>query len=235
MNQERNLQLANGKEVTATIGDSLYKMIDEAEEFGQIKICLYAMGDMNAVDRLVAAARDRRIKVKLILDGCADWTQDIRRGIYSKIIAAREECKAKGLSFDFQLAETKKKHMIHRHRTRRLDDGKYIYGTNHEKFGVFYRKGEHVPFDSFCGSANASYASSGVFAENRCYFFDRPGIARQFQEEFARLWNEWADCVDGDCESEMYVEADPIPGEVKVIFNSELNSPFIMWGIPKSR
>ncbi len=103
----------------------------------------------------------------------------------------------------------------------KLKSGNTIYGTMHEKFGVFYSPRSKVPYNSFAGSSNISKGSDQRFAENRIFFYDNPSVARQFQEEFARLWNEYGSCAVSRCQSEMYVPAYPISGDVRVIFNGE--------------
>jgi len=61
------------------------KMIEDTENSGTIKICMYAMGDMATVDVLIKTAMERKIKVKLLLDACADWTKDIRTEILKRV------------------------------------------------------------------------------------------------------------------------------------------------------
>ncbi|MEK7485397.1 MAG: phospholipase D-like domain-containing protein, partial [Planctomycetota bacterium] len=124
-------------------------------------------------------------------------------------------------NFDFQIKFIETSTMTARGRAKQLEDGTTIYGTMHEKFGVFYRKDSPIPFDCFAGSANASTGADQLYAESRMYFYNRPAVARQFQEEFARLWNEFGTAIEGNCVSEKLILVDPVPGDVQVIFNSE--------------
>lgn len=220
-NKNRTITMSDGTKVRATLANGLTKMIGETEARGQIKICMYAMGDMPTVDALIRAARDRHIKVKLILDACAEWTAEIREQIVERVKNARAECKKKKQEFDFQIKFITRPRMEDRGRTRELKDGTIIYGTMHEKFGVFYSPGANIPYNCFAGSSNVSMGSDQIFAENRIFFYDRPAVARQFQEEFARLWNEYGSCMGGRCQSEMFVAAYPMSGDVRVIFNGE--------------
>ncbi|HAE40741.1 MAG TPA: hypothetical protein DCG57_19225 [Candidatus Riflebacteria bacterium] len=106
-------------------------------------------------------------------------------------------------------------------REHTLEDGKVIFGTMHEKFGIFYRPGNPVPHSSFNGSANISTTSDKIYAENRVFFNDQPAVARQFAEEFARLWNEYSEIVYGRWLPEKYIETSHVPGYVRIVFNSE--------------
>lgn len=220
-NQGRTLTMPDGKVVKATLSNALIQMIERTESGGTIKICMYAMGDMNTIDVLIHAARNRGITVKLLLDACAAWTNELRDNAVKRVVAARKEAKAKKQPFDFQIQFITKQSMEDRGRTRTLDDGKVIFGTMHEKFGVFYSPRSRIPYESFAGSSNVSKGSDQIFAENRIFFWDDPGVARQFQEEFARLWNEYGTPVEGHCKAEQFVPAYPVPGSVRVVFNGE--------------
>ncbi|MFH1724009.1 MAG: phospholipase D-like domain-containing protein [Elusimicrobiota bacterium] len=220
-NNERALTLPDGREVKATLANALQDMIERTEDGGAIKLCMYAMGTMDTMDALIRAAADRDVAVKLILDAGAEWSADSRKALIERVAVARRKAKRDGLPFDFQIKLITKTAMEDRGRVRELANGKIIHGTMHEKFGVFYGPESKVPYESFAGSANVSEGSDQVYAENRIFFRDRPAVARQFQEEFARLWNEYGTCAQERCASEMYVPADPVSGGVRVIFNGE--------------
>lgn len=223
-NKSRTIVLPSGEEVKATLSNGLRDMIMRTEDYGKIKICMYAMGDLSVVDDLIEAAGERGIQVKLLLDACADWTEELRQEILEKIEDAEKSYAEKDKRFDFQLKYITKKNMEDRGRTRVIEEegeDKTIYGTMHEKFGVFYTRSSKIPYDCFAGSSNVSYGSDQIFAENRIFFHDRPAVARQFQKEFARLWNEYGEAVSENCTSEMYVPAYPVPGDVRVVFNGE--------------
>lgn len=220
-NKNRVLTMADGTQVPGTLSTSLVQMLEQAEPGGQMKICMYSMGDPRILSAMIQATQEKNITVKLILDACSPHTAEGAKNIVKKVQEARELAKKDGKNFDFQIKWIETATMTARGRTKTLNDGTVIYGTMHEKFGVFYRKGSAIPFDCFAGSANASKGADQIYAESRLYFRDRPAVARQFQEEFARLWNEFGTPVEGFCVSEKLIPVDPSPGDVQVIFNSE--------------
>ncbi|MBI3038804.1 hypothetical protein HYY75_07125 [bacterium] len=84
-----------------------------------------------------------------------------------------------------------------------------------------FDSGNPVPRHGFCGSANISYTSDQTYAENRVFFYDRPDVLRQLQEEFARLWNEYAVSIFGPCMSEKFIPVNPPKNDVQIFFNGE--------------
>lgn len=223
-NRDRSITYPDGTKVAPTMANSLKDMILRAEPGGQIKICMYAFGDIPTVELLCDSARDKGISVRLLLDAVAEWTVDLRKGLLEKVAEERKAAEKDKKPFDFQVRLITPERMVGRKRTKVMENGDRIYGTMHEKFGIFYPANSQVPFDSFAGSSNISAGADNVFAENRMYFRGRPAVARQFQEEFARLWNEYGTCPpddDAPCDSENYVEAKPVPGEVAITFNAE--------------
>ncbi|PLX17004.1 MAG: hypothetical protein C0601_08485 [Candidatus Muiribacterium halophilum] len=221
INKERNITLPNNKKVDATLENGVLKMIMETKDGGKIKICMYALSTGDILDELIKCAGERNIEVKLILDACASWTVSQRKDLIEKVSEASEKYKKEGKSFDFQIKEIHTQSMVDRGRCLTLRSGDKIYGTMHEKFGVFYTPQSKIPYECFAGSSNISYGSDQLYAENRIFFYDSPNVARQFQEEFARLWNEYGSEAFGRCKSEKYVPAYPVAGDVRVVFNSE--------------
>jgi len=219
-NNSRKIVFSDGKTVAATLQNAVLDMIKRTDRGDTIKICTYSMSDFNTLDALIEAARDRGVKIKLLLDAAADWTAAARDKIVTKVREAKKEAEAAGIPFDFQIKIVTKETMAIRGRLKKLPNGKTVYGTMHEKFGIFYRAGDPVPKDGFCGSANLSFTSDQIYGENRVVFIGRPALARQFQEEFARLWNEFGVGILGPCHSEIYLPASPVRGEVQVFFNS---------------
>lgn len=219
-NRNRVIVTPDGKQLSPTLNNAVRDLVERVQPGGEIKIAMYAFSDKGMQDMLIKAAFERRIRVKLILDGVADWTKDIRRDICARV--AEERKKAPGfLSRKFQIKVIYPGAFVARGRVRRLKTGEDIFGTMHEKFGVFYQPGMRVPFDSFGGSSNISYGSDQNFAENRFVFRNDPVVARQYAEEFARLWNEYGTDALGNAESEPYIPADPVAGSVGLIFNGE--------------
>jgi len=89
-NKNRAITMKDGTQVKATLSNGLMKMIEDTENSGTIKICMYAMGDMATVDVLIKNGYGKEIKVKLLLDACADWTKDIRTEILKRVKKAKE-------------------------------------------------------------------------------------------------------------------------------------------------
>jgi len=220
LNRNRAVVTKDGRQLPPTLNNAVLAMIDSTESRGQINIAMYALSDKGVQDVLIKAAFERDIKVKVLLDGVADWTRDIRNDFVRRAKIARAAApKILGKNFQVKIIEPRAFRV--RGRTRRLKTGEEIFGTMHEKFGVFYQPGQKIPFDCFGGSSNISNGSDQVFAENRFVFKNDPTIARQYAEEFARLWNEYGTDAIGNAESEPYVPADPVVGGVKCIFNGE--------------
>lgn len=195
-------------------------MIARTEDGGKIKIAMYAFSDERVQDALIEAAFNRNIRVKVILDGVADWTYSMRNSFAEKVKSAINAAPKNRVSH-FQLKDIPKASFRSRDRTKFLKSGEEIFGTMHEKFGVFYTPGSKIPFHAFAGSSNLSPGSDRSFSENRFVFQNEPAVARQFAEEFARLWNEYGVDMIGNAESEPYIPADPAVGGIRVIFNGE--------------
>lgn len=221
LNQDRTLTLKDGTVVKATLSYSLVNMLERVEDGGQIKISMYSLSDMRVLNTLIDNAKERNITVKLILDACTPHSAEQRKTILKKVREARKIAEEEEKPFNFQIKIVPTRAMEDRGRIRVLNEEKTIYGTMHEKFGILYQKNSKIPFDCFAGSANASTGADQIYAESRMYFYNRPAVARQFQEEFARLWNEYSIAVEGECPSEVYIPAQPMVGDVEVIFNSE--------------
>lgn len=219
MNTNRVISLPDGTSATPTLNNAVIDLIQRTKNGGTIKIAMYAFSDADFQQILIDAAFTRNIKVKVILDGVADWTKEPRTAFIDRVKEAL--AKEKKWNKNFQVKEIEKETFKARGRTRTLDDGKEIFGTMHEKFGVFYQPKMKIPFDAFAGSSNLSFGSDQLFSENRFIFRNDPAVSRQFAEEFARLWNEYGKDAIGNAESEPYIPADPITGGVRVIFNGE--------------
>ena len=221
INKNRAIVTQDGRQLAPTLNNAALELIDSTKPGGVIKIAMYAFSDKSVQESLIKAAFDRNVKVKVILDGVAAWTVDIRRDFIRRVKAARRAAPAR-FGKNFQIKVIQKRAFRVRGRTKRLrGTGEEIYGTMHEKFGVFYQPGMKIPFDCFGGSSNISLGSDQKFAENRFVFKDNPTVARQYAEEFARLWNEYGTDFVGNAESEIYIPAEPVVGGVKCIFNGE--------------
>ncbi len=205
----------------ATLANALVHKFYQLEPDSIVKIAMYSMSDYQTLDVMIEVCREKNIQFKLLLDGAAVWSAASRDKIVEKVKKARDEAWASKKKFNFQIVITTAEAMKRNGREQLPDDGKLIWGTMHEKFGIFYRAGNPVPYSCFCGSANISVTSDKIYAENRVFFHDQPAVARQFQEEFARLWNEYSTVILGPGTPEKYVEAKPVEGYAAVLFNAE--------------
>jgi len=221
VNNSRVLRFSDGETRPATLASALLYRIDRLEPGSTVKIAMYSMSDYNSLDFMIKAAIEKQIKFQLLLDGVSSWSAGSRERIAKAIRQGAEKAAAEGKDYDFKLAASTQAAMKRNGREAVLQDGTLIYGTMHEKFGVFYRPGNPIPHSSFNGSANISPTSDQIYAENRVFFDQQPAVARQFAEEFARLWNEYSEMIVGDWVPEKYIETQHVPGYVKIVFNSE--------------
>ncbi len=221
INNSRVLHFSDKSTRPATLANALVHFIDGLEAGSSAKICMYSMSDYNTLDEMIKAAATKGIKFQLLLDGVSTWAQASRDRIVKKVQEAAEKAKAENRPFDFKIAAVTTAAMKRNGRESKLEDGTLIYGTMHEKFGVFYAPGNPVPHSCFNGSANISPTSDQIYAENRVFFNDQPAVARQLAEEFARLWNEYSEMLLGEWIPEKYIETSHVPGYVKLVFNSE--------------
>ena len=220
-NNQRKFIFSDKTEKKATLSNSIKYCFDKLEPGSTAKVAMYSMSDFTCLEAMTNACADKNIKVLLLLDGVTSWAKDSRDKIAKIVSEAGEKARAAGKTFDFTLAAVSDKAMKRNGRESKLEDGTIIYGTMHEKFGVFYAPGNPVPHSCFNGSANMSTTSDQIYGEDRVFFDKQPAVARQFAEEFARLWNEYSDVVYGEWIPEKYINADPVPGYTKVVFNSE--------------
>jgi phosphatidylserine/phosphatidylglycerophosphate/cardiolipin synthase-like enzyme len=220
-NYLRTLEFSDGSNRRATLANALLQRLYRLEEGSTVKIAMYSMSDYKTLDAMIDVCKDKQIAFKLLLDGAASWSSSSRDRILKRLQQARKQAWVENKPFDFQLAITTSEAMRRNSREAVLDDGKIIWGTMHEKFGIFYNPGNPVPMHSFCGSSNISVTSDKIYAENRVFFDDQPAVARQFQEEFARLWNEYSVVILGPGTPEKYIEVDAVPGYAKIVFNAE--------------
>lgn len=221
VNNSRKLIFSDKSERKATLSNSIIHKFDSLEPGSTAKVAMYSMSDFKCLDAMVNAAIDKGVHIKLLLDGVPDWTKESREQIAGVIKKGAERAEKEGKPYDFVLAATTQEAMKRVGREQTLDDGKKIYGTMHEKFGIFYKPGQVVPTSCFNGSANMSTTSDQIYGENRVFFEDQPVVARQFAEEFARLWNEYSSPVFGKWIPERFIETSYVPGYVKLVFNSE--------------
>lgn len=220
-NNSRTLEFSDGSIRPATLANALLHRIDRLEAGSTVKMAMYSMSDYRSLDAMIDAAANKNIKFKLLLDGSAPWSASNRNRIIEKVKKARSQALENDMAFDFQIALVTAEAMKRNKRTSELKDGTLIWGTMHEKFGIFYKPGNPVPHSAFNGSANISPNSSEDYAENRVFFDDQPVVARQLQEQFARLWNEYSTGVVGPCIPERHIVADHVPGYTRLIFNAE--------------
>lgn len=221
VNSGRALLFSDGSKKPATLANALMHRIDRLEPGSTVKVAMYSMSDYQTLDFWLQTAVEKQLSCKLLLCGVSEWSASSRERIAKAIEKVARTAEEEGKKLDFQLAAVPASAMKRNGRESMLEDGTIIYGTMHEKFGVFYRPQNPVPHSCFNGSANISVTSDKIYAENRVFFDEQPAVARQFAEEFARLWNEYSTSVYGDWIPEKYIETDPVPGYARIVFNSE--------------
>ncbi len=227
-NNKRQLEFSDKTKRRATLSNSVKHAFDKLEEGSTAKVAMYSMSDFGCLDAMINAATEKNVRVLLLLDGVTSWARDSRDRIAKVVEKGADRAKKEGKPFNFVLAAVTDKAMKRNGREMTLEDGTVIYGTMHEKFGVFYRAGNPVPHSCFNGSANISLTSDQIYGENRVFFDNQPVVARRFAEEFARLWNEYSEPVFGDWEPEKLIVAPNVPGYTRVIFNSEPRDELVM-------
>ncbi len=219
-NRNRTIELMDGTKIDPVPNNAVKDLIQRTPRGGTIKVCMYALTWTEYQAMLIDAALNRGITVKVLLDGVASWT-GVMRGDFKKMARAKIAKAGKKAAKRFQLREITEDLMANGGRASESSKGEMIYGTMHEKFGIFYRPGSRIPKDGFFGSANISRSSDRVFAESRFVFRDDESLGQQFAEEFARLWNEYGACRIGPCRPERYIEFDPPAEDLTVLFNAE--------------
>lgn len=221
VNNERTIQMADGSVRPANLNDALLSLIEHIEPGSTIKMAMYSFDIKPIQDALIAAARDREVHVKLLMDAIMGYTAAMRAPFYQKILAEHAKAKAEGRVFDFQVREMKPQSMKDRGRFVVLADGTERVGTMHEKFAIILPRGCKIPLHGFCGSANVTGLAGTMYGENRVFFHDEPAMGRQLAEEFARLWNEYGSNVTEVTQTESYVPANVGYTDVHIISNSK--------------
>jgi len=218
-NNQRYISLINGKKVKATLNNAVLDMVQRTPDNGIIKMVMYNFDYAPVFEELIKKAK-RGVTVKVILDNCAQWTQPNVKKFIKRIKKEHKLASQKGYPFDYQLKVVIPKVMKFHNRLKVLDNNKTIYGTMHEKFGVFYEDKNSGPLHCFAGSSNLSRSSGMVFAENRLFFKNTPSVAIRFANQFVRLWNYYSVRRAGKITPEFFIP-EPINCPVEVIFNGE--------------
>lgn len=219
-NNQRTITLRDGTVVPATLNNGVLDMVQRTPDGGAIKIVMYNFDFQPLKDALLSRAINDGVQVKVLLDNSASWTEQIVARFIAEVNQAEKKALREKSPFDYQVKVVTKRSMVHHHRIRTLNDGKQIYGTMHEKFGVFYPEKNGPPMHAFVGSSNLSASSDKVFAENRMFIRNEPVIAQVFVNQFARLWNLYGVKRTVRAEAEVPV---PPAGEppFEIIFNGE--------------
>lgn len=220
VNSDRTLVMNDGTSVPATMNTALLRMIRSTPENGEIKIAMYNFDHEEILEELISLSKNKGILVKILLDKCAGWTDENVENFVHRIRKAINEARNEEKELDIHLKIVTQRVMEFHGRTKVLADGKKIYGTMHQKFGVICPVKGGPPLHCFNGSANISPSAEKTFAENRIFFMDAPMLSLAFANQFARLWNLYSVPRAGLCPAETVV---PLPAspEHEVIFNGE--------------
>jgi phosphatidylserine/phosphatidylglycerophosphate/cardiolipin synthase-like enzyme len=214
-NNSRTFTMPDGTSLPATLTNSALYLIGLTPNSGEIKIAMYSFSVPEVQDVLIKVAGERNIRVKVILDASAEWTADQIKDFIERVKAGA----AKYKKFDYQLKLIPVSAFEKNKRTRKLKDGKTIYGTMHEKFGTFADSIGAPPRHSFNGSANLCAATNAIYAEDRVVFLDDPVMARLFEQEFALLWENYGERELGEIVPEK-IEFETLSTPVPVFFTS---------------
>ena len=93
MNRNRSIETTNSKQMAPTINNAVKALIDKTQDGGQIKMAMYAFSEKGMLNVLINAAFKRNIRVKLLLDGVAAWTTEIRSDIIKAVKTAARKTK----------------------------------------------------------------------------------------------------------------------------------------------
>lgn len=218
-NNERKITIG-GKEQPLGLNNALIDAIQKTPASGSVKIAMYNFAHRDVLGLLLDRALQDGLQVRILLDNCADWTQDAVRDFTTTVDKVARKAAQDKRPFDFQIKLVTPAIMKKYKRTRVLDDGKEILGTMHQKFGVIYDDRNAPPTTSFGGSANTSPSSDEVYAENRIFFRNSTDTALVWASQFARLWNEYSEPGTNVVASEPAVKIEKRP-EFEILFNIE--------------
>ena len=219
VNNQRLITI-NGKEQPLGLNNALLDIIQKTPASGSVKLVMYNFAHKEVQQALLDRALKDGLQVKIILDNCADWTQETVRDFATTVDKVARKAAEDKRPFDFQVKLVTPAIMKKYKRTRVLDDGKEIIGTMHQKFGVIYDDRTALPTTSFGGSANICPSSDEVYAENRIFYRNSTETAMVWASQFARLWNEYSEAGTNNVASEPEVKIEKRP-EFEILFNIE--------------
>lgn len=218
-NNERTYKTLAGNEEPLRMNAVVVDWVNRTPDAGAIRMAMYNFDYEPVFEALLAAAK-RGVQVRLILDNCAGWTDANVTQVKSRIKGLVDAAKAEGKPVDYQLKVITIAKMKEHKRTRTLDDGKEIFGTFHQKFGVFHEDKTRAPRHAFGGSANLSESSDSKYAENRVFFRDEPAVARAYANQFAKMWNDYSEPATEKCDPEEEKEVqERLP--LELLFNAD--------------
>lgn len=223
LNNQRTVTFPDGTIATATLTNQALNMIRNTPNGGEIKIAMYSFSVEEVQRELIKVAGERDIRVKVLLDNSAEWTQENVDLFMHRVKMAGERYK----KFDYQIKLVTKESFIKAKRTRKLSDGTMIYGTMHEKMLIFYDRKDGPPRHAANGSANLCDMTDKVYAEDRVVFFDDPEVSKAFAQEFARLWEEFGIPAYGTITPEK-LDNSRVNSDVRIVFTSLKNRPRAM-------
>ncbi len=210
----------DGREQPLGLNNALIDIIKKTPASGSVKIAMYNFAHRDILGLLLDRALQDGLQVRILLDNCADWTQEAVRDFATTVDKVARKAAEDKRPFDFQIKLVTPAVMKKYKRTRVLDDGKEIIGTMHQKFGIIYHDRNAPPTTSFGGSANICPSSDEIYAENRIFYNNSTDTALVWASQFARLWNEYADPGTNVVASEPAVKIEKRP-EFEILFNVE--------------
>jgi phosphatidylserine/phosphatidylglycerophosphate/cardiolipin synthase-like enzyme len=200
--------------------------IEHTPDNGIIRICMYNFEHEPIYKALINKALNHNVSVRVILDNSASWTDANVNAFIKGVKESLAPATKAGRNPDYRIKIVNSRSMDFFERSRKLDNGKIIYGTMHQKFGIFQDAPGLVPIRCFAGSANTSASAEEIYAENRIFFNNAPVVCKIYQNQFARLWNYFCVPRYGKEEPEAITEiTEKVPFEI--IFNGEFSNSIL--------
>lgn len=189
LNHDRVIEPPSGAGWEPTIENAALDLLRRAGTGTEVRIAMYSLSSSAVHDEIFRASA-RGAKIKVLLDAVKEYDRASREQFAEK---NRRE------GHPVQLKLITENRMKSLGRSRKLPGGEILTGTMHEKFAIFESKDA---VEMFVGSANLSDASNHSLAENRIVARNDVELAMALNHEFAVLWENFGECVSGNCARE---------------------------------
>lgn len=224
-NNQRTILVGNQR-CKPTLNQGLMREILRTPDNGIIRICMYNFDFKPLYDALIDKAINHNVSIRVILDNSAAWTTVNVNAFVKGVKDKLQEAEKAGKKPDYRIRVANSKSMEFFKRCRTLDNGKVIYGSMHQKFGIFQDSKNVIPIRAFAGSANTSISAEEIYSENRIFFDNAPTICKVYQNQFARLWNYFCVPRYGQTNDEPFVKIEKTP-PFEILFNGEFDNSIL--------